>query len=656
MSHAFDLARIARTGAPVVDTSQALRALPIYDGVAPQAVTTKSAAALGDGGGGIWEWDSGSTTADNGGTILAPSGGGGNGRWIRITDDLEVKAAWWGLVDGGLVNCSPQIQAALDYAAIIAPASSGSITPGTAVVVPTGTFLIETPLQMLASGISLIGTRGRGAELTGPGTIVNIGDQAQPDLFVWGCSLYDMVFSSSTTTNASAGIVLNNTISTEIVGLEIRDFYICLDCVFARRHIFQDLIFDQRFRTIPGYCAIRLGGASLPTITGACSDITITNCQFTGAIKNSSPIIPYGVLINSCDGLYMSQTHMALYSVSVCIDPLGTKENYHIASLLFSNVYFDGPNAGTLVPRNVEIIGNVKHGILTTTGTTVSSIYTTIMFVNCQFRAGGIGVNGLYVNITDENSWGVLYQLDSIQISNSSFRTHLSQAVLIPAESQIKPATFIITGTAFVNFNTSYERSVGGALDVSGGEMVLTSCSFDNGDYPSDYIITTEDATEGLLMVGNNFAKAIPVNTTIRLNPTQRIPMLCIANNLLNNGGRSLEIQKNYTTTDAANHFPYSHYPELNSCGYLEVVVTALGPSGTTYSCRFKGAWRRDAGGVDLYNAGTAYTLEDEWNPDAAITVVPRLTVTGTNIALVVQGIAGQTWNWGVRVKSLEPV
>ena len=46
----------------------------------------------GDGGGGNFYWDSGSTDPDDGGVIIDPSGGLSSGRWIRVLkDQISVK-------------------------------------------------------------------------------------------------------------------------------------------------------------------------------------------------------------------------------------------------------------------------------------------------------------------------------------------------------------------------------------------------------------------------------------------------------------------------------------------------------------------------------------------------------------------------------------
>lgn len=73
------------------DSSAALRAAGRPTAV--QTVQTRGGAALGDGLGGWWYWDSGATDTDDGATVLLPDGHSGAGRWRRLVDQRGVTAA-----------------------------------------------------------------------------------------------------------------------------------------------------------------------------------------------------------------------------------------------------------------------------------------------------------------------------------------------------------------------------------------------------------------------------------------------------------------------------------------------------------------------------------------------------------------------------------
>ena len=70
----------------------------------------------GDGGGGMFYWNSTSTAADDGGITILPTGHVGNGRWKRIAGDwISVKA--FGPTGDGVTDDTTELQAAADYAA-----------------------------------------------------------------------------------------------------------------------------------------------------------------------------------------------------------------------------------------------------------------------------------------------------------------------------------------------------------------------------------------------------------------------------------------------------------------------------------------------------------------------------------------------------------
>ena len=90
MSYARNLARLARTGAPTVETAQALRDMPIYGGLYPKRVQTLGALAAGDGGGLAYRWDAESTADDLIGAALLPAGHVGAGRFLAQHRDYVI--------------------------------------------------------------------------------------------------------------------------------------------------------------------------------------------------------------------------------------------------------------------------------------------------------------------------------------------------------------------------------------------------------------------------------------------------------------------------------------------------------------------------------------------------------------------------------------
>jgi hypothetical protein len=104
-------------------------------------VIAKGCVAAGDGGGGIFYWES-IASGDNGGTIIVPTGGGG--RWVRIySGSLDVR--WFGARTSEADN-SGQIQNAINAA--------GAAGGGT-VFIPAGTYV--TTARNLLPNVMLAG-------------------------------------------------------------------------------------------------------------------------------------------------------------------------------------------------------------------------------------------------------------------------------------------------------------------------------------------------------------------------------------------------------------------------------------------------------------------------------------------------------------------
>lgn len=84
--------------------------------------------AAGDGGGGVFNYSSGSAASDNGGTIIAPTTG--SGRWLRV-DLAPINVRWFGAKGDGSTSDTAAFQAAISSTtdgtdvAFHVPASSG---------------------------------------------------------------------------------------------------------------------------------------------------------------------------------------------------------------------------------------------------------------------------------------------------------------------------------------------------------------------------------------------------------------------------------------------------------------------------------------------------------------------------------------------------
>lgn len=103
--------------------------------------------AAGDGGGGLFYWDSASTATDNGGTIIRPDAvlAANPGRLLRMYSGA-INIRWFGAVGDGVADDTAEIQAAINAT----PAAGG------AVFVPPGNYKITAALT-LKTGLRLYG-------------------------------------------------------------------------------------------------------------------------------------------------------------------------------------------------------------------------------------------------------------------------------------------------------------------------------------------------------------------------------------------------------------------------------------------------------------------------------------------------------------------
>lgn len=76
----------------------ALRALPYAGRTTGSVANMTGYYTPGDAGAGMFVWDSALATADNGGTIINPTGNAGTGRWVRLWNGITAYPEWFGAI------------------------------------------------------------------------------------------------------------------------------------------------------------------------------------------------------------------------------------------------------------------------------------------------------------------------------------------------------------------------------------------------------------------------------------------------------------------------------------------------------------------------------------------------------------------------------
>jgi hypothetical protein len=109
---------------------------------------------VGDGGWGLFAYVPSSTTADNDGTVLAPSNG--TGRWFRVYSG-PVNVRWFGAVGDGSTDDFQAIQNAITYIE--------SLLNGGGVFIPSGEYNIEGQLDFSGDKPVLFFGEGEGSSV-----------------------------------------------------------------------------------------------------------------------------------------------------------------------------------------------------------------------------------------------------------------------------------------------------------------------------------------------------------------------------------------------------------------------------------------------------------------------------------------------------------
>jgi Endopolygalacturonase len=114
----------------------------------------------GDGGGGLFYWDSASGETDNGGTIIRPNSNPTLGRWKRTFTDNNFNVKWFGAKGDAYNDDTTEIQAAIDSL----PARGGTV------YLPGGNYYISSTISIgngnggttysTKNGVKLVGEGG----------------------------------------------------------------------------------------------------------------------------------------------------------------------------------------------------------------------------------------------------------------------------------------------------------------------------------------------------------------------------------------------------------------------------------------------------------------------------------------------------------------
>lgn len=150
-----------------VETISALKAITAAQRFNGQQVEVANRSTANDGGSGTFYFDGSSSATDNGGTILAPTGG--SGRWLRVYSG-PVNVKWFGALGNGATDDSSAIQNAI----AVATGTTSSPWTGNSNVVwlPPGVYAVASTLTIGTASGSSAGS-ANGLKIAGAGLGTN---------------------------------------------------------------------------------------------------------------------------------------------------------------------------------------------------------------------------------------------------------------------------------------------------------------------------------------------------------------------------------------------------------------------------------------------------------------------------------------------------
>ena len=662
-----------QTGIPVVETTQDLRDFTDYAEDKPTMVQTMGALSVGDGGGGLWRWDQDSLDADNFGVVLLPSDRDVStpGRWLRQRDQGDIEAAWWGMVDGGVVDAAGAIQSAINYAESLSTGGTAGMG-GTHVALPQGTYLVGSTLLISEGGISLGGPTGRGTNLKCSGSFLKVGPDDYTGYNIWGCTVSNIIAECTNSASVtSVGIRHRRTVECDIVNVELWAFYIGIDLVASLEPKISNCLTWGAGRSVAGLAAVRIGGVDHSDYTGVsatCSGgVHITDCEFFGKNDNTDAT-KYGILVLSTDGLYISNTHIVQNTVDFSIQPQATPENWVIASVFLSTVYFDGPSGPSGDCTSCEIVGKMAKDVTLANGAKKASVCVNINFSNVYFRCAGVADNAFNFSVENENEWETdptARPIGPLIFNGCNFREARRSSVLISEASALAPGTLIFDGCMFDDWN-KLQDSTSHGLSVHADALVITGCAFKNTPLTDPtlaplWTLLVNNPTNSATIVGNDFSNANynPSGLAIRFNETAIPQCVVVESNALPGVGKVARFEIKSTTTDAVTKFVKIYSIGPDEAGMVEASIIGVGPNGKTTSAHYRGGYRRVGSADALISSGTgAFVADYTWNPDTLPTTsVPTLQLPvsgGVDLRTYVTGVTGETWYWVASVRITE--
>jgi hypothetical protein len=421
----------------------------------------------GDGGGAKFTLQPSGYVALAGDVTLA------NGRVAQLQIDGVLNILWFG-ADEGLADNAPYIQAAIDRA-------SSSVTGGN-IYSPAGNYytqdLLITHDNITLSGDGARSTTWLSDSLTG---CITVEHRTSPGTsFIYNFCMHNMSLRAKANKTSGAGLLLNKLNHVHISACMITDFYEGVVMQGGLNSHYSNVdIFSARSSAPVSWTGVKVGssffrlqedvGGGTPTA------VFVVNCNWRRT--ESVDYVENGVVINSVDGLFMSNTHiMGVDNADMLIYP--DNGDQQITGIEISNTWFDNnsdygcyikgastASFGRVVMSGIRTLGQRKDSFYVAAGSDCQGLLInggTIL----KASENGVAVNGggnhMFNNLefaacnttSTANSGGVVVgaDADSVMVKGCIF----TENGLAEVSTNMKGIYTTVTSTTRVNADGCY--------------------------------------------------------------------------------------------------------------------------------------------------------------------------------------------------------
>lgn len=586
----------------------------------------------------------------------------------KLRETVSVKD--FGAVGDGVTDSTLAIQAAVNYAQTL---TSGNALRGygVSIIFPAGSYLITSSINVTDHGIGFVGESGKGSEIKGDVNLFNVGDYTNT-IRVRYTTFSNLNFVSTNTSGIVEAIKLYRTAATSFQNCKFISWYIGIDTYRSSTTEIVSCDANNGQRTAQALAWLRAQGLDETVSTGEVytpgGGFHITDCEISGNSNAASFDTTSGILLLSCDGFYMTQTHFTGCVVSLDIAPDATAANHYIFDIQVNNCYFDEPSVISTT-YNAALRGTVKETITMASGATQTSGYNGFRFVNTLFRGANYVTNNFIVEVTDGDSWyDSNRRLKDIVLTACTFKGATSTNVLFKGgvTNHVEPTELVINGNVFSDGNSSGAGSIGAAININSENCVISDNTFGPSSANSDYIIflaatdagTADNPNPAGMVIGNDLSKA-PVFDVTSNNPepvrfaqgNSENSNTLQAFNLYYGTGRRVDQQYKLTTTDATTQIIWSFAIPDSVAGAVTATISGSNSDGTkAVSYEFYAGFRNNGTSSSLSTGTTDWTSVRAWNPDS-IATPPTAQLNTNSLRLRVTGVAAETWSWSAVVE-----